>query len=204
MTLSEYTRECPAKWGDMAISENEAQQLIEHIEKTIRELADQAAMLGVIELMGQWKADVEAGRSVERKLSVRQSPGLDRLVEAPRSRSTTSGDFVGKEDYNNVEQLDMLVAALGLAYVAPPMMSKRLLDKVSELSEQKGQPEQSDLTIELRGVATSEESTPSLRISRASIGQSLKATLGLRNVLSEITREAELTQRRLAENEDGA
>lgn len=70
----------------MPISEEEAGRLISHIELTVREVASDPRMRGITELIDQWRADVEAGRPIERKLLVVRSPNVDGLIEAPRSR----------------------------------------------------------------------------------------------------------------------
>jgi len=184
----------------MAISEDEALRLVQHIEKTARQVAEQPAMRGVAELINQWRADVEAGRPIERKLSVKQSPGLDVLSDTPRSRSTTSGDFVGREEYNNVEQLDMLVGALGLAFIAPPMMSGRLLDTIARFGGLAGEQEHSDPFVNLAGVETTEASSKATPISREMVAQSREAVEALAKLLSEISHEADLTPRRLIES----
>ena len=141
----------------MPISEDEAGRLIEIIERTVRGAAGHSR--GIMRLIDQWKADVEAGRPVERKLRVRQSPDADGLIEGPRSRSKSRGDFVGKEDFTNVEQLDMLVDALGLAFLAPYMMSKRLLDTIENNgAEQNQRRTPPDPVIRFDEVATADAS----------------------------------------------
>ena len=185
----------------MPISEEEAERLINHIEETVRRIASDPDMRGIIGLIDQWKADVEAGRSIERKLPVRRSPDLDGLIDTPRSRSTTSGDFVGKEDYTNVEQLDMLVVSLGLAFLVPSMMSKRLLGTITKYSEGQDQEERPDPVIHLLGVTTTDVSRTSSSISRETIAQSYESTAELATLLNEIVKEAELTPRRLIDGE---
>ncbi|ESX02329.1 hypothetical protein NKJ16_29535 [Mesorhizobium sp. M0179] len=185
----------------MAISEDEAASLIVLIERTVREVAGKPDTQGIIDMMNQWRSDVEAGRPVERKLSVRQSPGLDELAGAPRSRTTTSGDFVGREDYSKVEQLDMLIAALGVAYVAPQMMATRFLDTIVSCSEQARQKAQFEPIAHFVGVGDTEESRAAPSISRTTIMQSREATMPLARLLDEITREAELTPRLLSDRD---
>ena len=191
-----------SKGNTMPISEDEADRLISHIEMTVREVASDPRMQGVIGLIDQWKADVEAGRPIERKLSVRRSPGLDDLIEAPRSSSTTSGDFVGKVDYSKFEQLDLLVVALYLAFLAPSIMSERLLNTISKYSGEQNQHDQSDPVVDLLGVASPEASRTPSRISRETIAQSNRSTAKLATLLNEIIEEAELTPRRLMEGKD--
>ena len=188
----------------MPISEDEADRLISHIEMTVREVASDPRMQGITGLIDQWKADVEAGRPVERKLSVRRSPGLDDLIEASRSSSTTSGEFVGKEEYSKFEQLDMLVVALYLAFLAPSIMSERLLDTIEKFSGEQDQKEKTDQVVDLLGVASPDASRTSSRISRETIAQSNRSTAKLASLLSEIIEEAELTPRTLVDGEDMA
>ena len=186
----------------MAISEEEAERLIGHIEETVRRVASDPGMRGITMLIDQWKADVEAGRPVERKLPVRRSPGLDSLTDTPRSRSTTSGDFVGREEYKNVEQLEMLIVSLGLAFLAPPMMSERLLGTIAAYREGKDRDEEPDPVIRLLGVTTADISRPSPPISRETIVQSHESTAELAALLNEIVQEAGFAPRRLMDGEN--
>lgn len=177
----------------MAISDDEARRLIEHLERTAREAAARQDKAGITEIINQWRADVEAGRPVERRLKVRQSPGLDVLTETPRSRSISSGEFVGAEDYSPIEQLDMLVSALGLALVAPQMMARRFMDAITAFSgpDTKGQ---YDPVVRLVGIADADEpeGDAPARISRTSIDRSRELTSALDTLLSEISKEADL------------
>ena len=188
----------------MPISEDEADRLISHIEKTVRVVASDPRMQGITGLIDQWKADVEAGRPVERKLPVRRTPSLDNLIEPPRSSSTTSGDFVGKEDYTKFEQLDMLVVALYLAFLAPSIMSKRLLDTIAKYRGDEAQLEKTDPVVDLLGVASPDATRTSSQISWETIAQSSRSTEKLATLLSEIIEEAELTPRKLVDGEDMA
>ena len=175
---------------------------LDQIETTVREIAGDSK--GIIGLIDQWKADVEADRSVERKLRVRQSPDVDGLIEAPRSRSKTSGDFVGKENFTNTMQLDMLIDALGLAFLAPFMMSERLLDTIENNGGEQDRKGMPDPVIHFEEVATTDTSHAPPRISRATIAQSKEATAEVAILLSEIIRETGFTPRRLIDGEDGA
>ena len=186
----------------MPISEEEAEHLINHIEMTVREVASGPRLRGITELIDQWKADVEAGRPIERKLPVRRSSDVDGLIDAPRSRSTTSGDFVGKEDYTKFEQLDMLIVSLYLAFLAPSTMSERLLDTIEKYSREPSQQEKPSAVIDFLGVASTDESRMFARISRETITQSNEATSKLASVLNEIIQETGLTPRRLIDSED--
>ncbi|WP_241231305.1 hypothetical protein [Sphingomonas koreensis] len=180
----------------MAITDDEARRLIEHLELTVREAATQQDRPGITEIINQWRADVEAGRPVERKLTVRQSPGLDALTTTPRSSTTSSGEFVGTEDYSAIEQLDMLVTALGVALVAPQMMARRFMDAITTFSgpDSKGL---YDPVVRLVGVADTDEPDGDgpARISRTSIDQSRQLTGALDKLLREIIEEADLPQR---------
>jgi len=177
----------------MAISDDEARRLINHLEQTVREAASQRDKPGIAEIINQWRADVEAGRPVERKLKVRQSPGLDVLTETPRSSRMSSGEFVGTEDYSPIEQLDMLVSALGVALVAPQMMARRFMDAITTFSGP-GTKGLYDPVVRLVGVADTDEpeGDAPARISRASIDQSRELTGALDKLLREIVKEADL------------
>ncbi|TPK63693.1 hypothetical protein FJ546_13290 [Mesorhizobium sp. B2-4-19] len=183
----------------MAISEDEAKRLVDYLDNTVRELATEPETQGIINLLNQWRSDVEAGRPVERRLTVRESPGLDELADVPRTRTTTSGDFIGKKDYSTIEQLDMLVAALGIALIAPQMMATRFLGVIASSSTEKGLGESPYVNIHLVGVGDTGETEATPPISRASIAQSRAATTDLGRLLAEISKESELTWRRFSD-----
>lgn len=187
----------------MAISNDQAAHLIEHIEHSVRVEATKQDKQGIIDIINQWRSDVEAGRQIERKLTVRQSPGLDVLSDTPRTRSTSSGEFVGKEDFTPIEQLDMLITALGLAFVAPQMMAQRFIDAISEYSgaDAKAQEEPVVRFIEL-GEDTDLEPDADYqdRISRHSISQSREHVEDLATLLLEISDEAGLSHRKLTDS----
>ncbi len=190
------------KGGTMPISEDEAERLISHIEATVRRVTRDPSMSGITGLIDQWKADVEAGRSIERKLRFRASRGFDDLTDTPRSGLTTSGDFVGKEDFTRVEQLDMLVVSLRLAFLVPSMMSARLLDTIAEYCGEQDQQEKKELVVQLFGVSTTDVAPTSPSISREMIARSNEVTAKLATLLDEIIREAEFTPERLIDGED--
>lgn len=187
----------------MAISDDEAGRLIEHLERTVREAAAEQDKPGITEIINQWRADVEAGRPVERKLTVRQSPGLDALTANPRSSTKSSGEFVGTEAYSAIEQLDMLVTALGVALVAPQMMARRFIETIITLSGPKSE-DLHDPVVRLVGVADTDEPDGDgpARISRTSIDQSRQLTGALDKLLHEIIEAAELPQRNLPSAEE--
>ncbi len=182
----------------MAITDDEARRLIEHLERTVREAADQQGKPGITEIINQWRADVEAGRPVERKLKVRQSPGIDVLADSPRSSTISSGEFVGTEAYRSIEELDMLVTALCVALVAPQMMADRFVDTITTFSG-RGSKGLYDPVVRLVGVADTDEPDGDgpARISRTSIDQSREVTGALNRLLREIIEEADLPQRDL-------
>ncbi|WP_103174902.1 hypothetical protein [Paracoccus sp. SY] len=184
----------------MAISNDEATRLIHHIELTVRDVATEQSKAGIVDIINQWRSDIEAGRQIERKLTVRQSPGLDMVAEAPRSRGTSSGEFVGKQDYTPIEQLDMLVAALGIAFIAPKMMAKRFIDAITDFNsiDTKGQHEPA---VHLVGVGETDEPGPDrqARVSRGSIVQSHEQTVDLAKLLQEISKEADLSHRKFTD-----
>lgn len=186
----------------MPISEEEADRLISHIEMTVREIASDPPMPGITALIDQWKADVEAGRPVELKLPVHRRRGVDGLIDTSRSRPTTSGEFVGKEDYTKFEQLDMLIVSLYLAFLAPSTMSKRLLDTIEEFSGEPNQQEKPSAAVDLLGVASTDESPRFTHISRETIAQSNESTSKLASLLNEIVQEAGLAPRRFIDGED--
>lgn len=180
----------------MRPTDQEIKELIDQIESAVRKSA--IDYQGIIRLIDQWKADVEFGRPVERRLSIRRSYDSHSYTDTGRSESRTSGDFIGKEDYSSLEQLEMMVVALGLAFLAPHMMSKRVLDTISKYSGDQQQDQQErklDPIVRFLGVATTETSQGSTDISHSTIEQSQQSTIALADILNEIGEEAELPKR---------
>lgn len=177
----------------MAIDETEADLLIAALVEAIPADALQSARHAVGDLISQWRAEIEAGRPVDRKLKVRQSPGLDELVGIARSGTTYTGEFVGKAEYSKFEQLDLLVEALGLVFAAPQMMASRLLDTVRYYRSSQGVGATEPLSIEFAG--TGETETPALSIDETIVTQSIKATASLTVLLDEISRVGALKER---------
>lgn len=180
----------------MDISEEEAIKLIAHIERTMREASSEPNLHGIINILNQWRADVDAGRQVERRLIVSQSPGLDKIAEVPRSRSPVSGEFVGKEEYTPHVQLDMLVNALAIAFIAPPMMAQRFINAITEYSEATVQTEP---VIHLVGVGEKDgtEASSSSKISHKNIAQTRQKTSAITSILMEISKDENLAKRNL-------
>ena len=96
----------------------------------------------------------------------------------------------------------MLVVSLSLAFLAPSMMSKRLLDTIMNYSGEQDQQEKEDPEIHLLGVETTDASRMSPRISRETIGQSNEATVKLATLLNEIIQEADLTPKKLMDSKE--
>lgn len=185
----------------MRIDEDDAEQLISLIERAVREITSDRGMQGITELIDQWKADVEAGRPVERKLSVPQSPVHDAVPDTPHVPSKTRGDFIGKEEFTNLEQLEMLVDALCLAFLAPSMMSRRILDTIETSGWKRDQQDEPGPVAYLLGDPTADPSPSSVPISRMTVAQSHESTEGLAALLGEIVQDAGLTSRRLVDRE---
>jgi hypothetical protein len=187
----------------MSISDDDAEKLVNFIESKVREETSEQEKAGILNIINQWRSDIEVGRQVERKVVVRQSPGLDTLAEVPRSRSATSGDFVGREDYEPTEQLNMLIGALGVAYLAPQMMAQRFIQAIEDFG---GTGDEQKVVPDVRFVGVGEfggfEEDDLGKISRANIEQSRGKTDALSSLLDEISNEAEIPQRKFSEHLD--
>ncbi|PSJ39041.1 hypothetical protein [Allosphingosinicella deserti] len=177
----------------MAMTDAEAARLVTHLEAAVRQFASEPTANGILDVLNQWRSDVEAGRQVERKLKVRQSPGIDELAGVPRGGATTTGDFVGKEEYSNFEQLDMLVAALGVAFLAPKMMASRVIGMVKRSIPPATAAQ--GVVVHRVGVGDDDATEVVQPISSVTIAQSDLATLKLGRLLDEISREAGLPSR---------
>ncbi|WP_156936455.1 hypothetical protein [Mesorhizobium sp. LNJC384A00] len=176
----------------MAISEGEARSLIETILKTLAENAVPGDRRAIDDLIAQWHAEIEAGRPVDRKLKVRISPGLDVVAEVPRSRTAATGEFVGKKDYSQIEQLDLLLEALGLAFVAPQMMASKLLETILQFARDGGAQAAAPVTVFL---ATLGEAEGLRQIDSVIAQEAAVRTQELANIIAELSEEKGLKRR---------
>ncbi|MGX9574196.1 hypothetical protein [Mesorhizobium sp. f-mel] len=176
----------------MAISEDEARSLIATILKALAKDAAPGDRRAIDDLIAQWHAEIEAGRPVDRKLKVRTSPGLDVVADVPRSRTTATGEFVGKKDYGQIEQLDLLLEALGLAFIAPQMMASKLLKTVQQFAGERGVQAAAPVTVFL--VAQSEiEDTR--QIDAVIAEDAAVRTQDLANIIAELSEETGIKPR---------
>lgn len=185
----------------MPIEEAEAEKIIVHIEKVIREFSTDPDKQGILDILNQWRSDVEAGRPVEQKIRVRQSPGLDVLAGTPQTRATKSGDFVGKKDYSKIEQLDMLITALGLAFIAPQMMARYFLDTINKNIDSEDGKLEENAKIHLISIGDTAERELISPITFEKISQSQNATQRLTRLLVEISREGEFSSLNLIDTD---
>jgi hypothetical protein len=186
----------------MTISNEEATGLVEYIERKVRDEAINQNKPGILDIINQWRSDIEIGRQVERKLTVRQSPGLDTIADVPRSRRTTSGEFVGKEEYEPTVQLDMLVGALGIAYLAPQMMAQRFVKAIEDFGGgDKDGENDPDVRLVDAGDSGEAKSVDLARISHMNIKQSCDKTAQISSLLREISDEGGLPKRKFSDNE---
>ena len=176
----------------MAINDDEAGLLISTIVKEISSL-EQPGRLAIADLISQWRAEIKTGRPVDRKLKVRQSPGLDELAGVSRSGTSSTGEFVGKKEYTKVEQLDSLLEALGLAFVAPQMMASKFLDAIERYGLLKKGVTAAPVSVSLETAGGVEEST--LLVDRKTVMQSVEATASLTALLNELSQEDGLRAR---------
>ncbi|MEY8143099.1 hypothetical protein [Falsihalocynthiibacter sp. CO-5D18] len=177
----------------MVISEDDADRLIATILDALTDKNLEPNGSGVNDLIGQWRAEIESGRAIDRKLTYKQSPGLDEVSGTPRSGTSTSGDFVGKEEFTKVEQFDLLIETLGLAFMAPQMMASRFLDNIEKFSspENSGKAEPTKISL-----ADGGDSEGAVRhINRENVAQSAAATDQLGKLLQELAKEAGLKLR---------
>jgi hypothetical protein len=177
----------------MAITDEEASQIIAAIEQALSLYSLEPDRDAIADFLQQWRAEIEAGRPIDRKLKVTESPGLDVLAGVPRARISSTGEFVGKKDYSPTEQLDLLLEALGLSFVAPPMMAARFLETVERYRVDEAN--ENPATIFL--ARTEEIGDPTLRLDRATIDQATKAVIPLSRVLNELSRETSIRDRLL-------
>lgn len=175
----------------MSISDEEASQVIAAIEQAFPPESLESGRNAIADFLQQWRAEIEAGRPIDRKLKVTESPGLDELAGIPRSRTTSTGEFVGKKDFSPTERLDLLLEALGLSFVAPPMMAARFLDTVERYRVDEAQ--ETSATISL--APTGEIGDPTLQLDRATIDQAAEAVIPLSRVLNELSREIGIRDR---------
>lgn len=175
----------------MAISDEEANRVIAAIEQALPQESLEPGRDAIADFLQQWRAEIEAGRPIDRKLKVAESPGLDELAGVPRARTSSTGEFVGKKDYRPSERLDLLLEVLGLSFVAPPMMADRFLTTVERYRV--GEASENPATISLAPMG--EVGDPTLQLDRAMIDQAVEALVPLSRVLDELSRETGIRDR---------
>lgn len=182
----------------MPISEEEMRRLINALQEAVPEEASQPGRDAVATFLAQWRAEVEAGRPIDRKVKVAESAGADMIAGVARSRITTTGEFVGKAEYRPAEQLDLLLEALGLSYVAPPMMASRFLDALARYGDDENDKVPGTVSL----APTGEAGDPSLQIDRATVDRAIEAVQPLAKLLEELSREAGVRARPLTRRQE--
>lgn len=175
----------------MAISDEEANQVIAAIERALPQGSLEPGRDAIADFLQQWRAEIEAGRPIDRKLKVAESPGLDELAGVPRARTSSTGEFVGKKDFRPTERLDLLLEALGLSFVAPPMMAARFLETVERYRDAEANENPAMISL----APTGEVGDPTLQLDRATIDQAAEAVIPLSRVLDELSRETGIRDR---------
>lgn len=118
------------------MTEEEAKQIVEQL---LAELAQQYILVGGRTpqdgLVNAVHAEIAAGLPVQVKLKVKSEEVVDDpIVGARTTEGSARGEFIQRRDYTSLEQLEILVAALRLAAVAPPLMASRLFSTLEEFS----------------------------------------------------------------------
>ncbi|MBX9829561.1 MAG: hypothetical protein K2Y27_31795 [Xanthobacteraceae bacterium] len=176
----------------MAISEDEARRLIATILEALARDAEPEGRRAIDDLVAQWHAEIEAGRPVDRKLKVNVSPGLDVVADVPRSRTVATGEFVGKKDFSQLEQLDLLLEALGLAFVAPQMMANKVIETVQQFAVADSVRTAVPVTVFLTAAGDVEGAR---QIDNAVVVESAMRTRHLANIIAELSEEMGLSRR---------
>lgn len=169
----------------MAISDEEVRQVVNAITDALE--PQESGPYAIADFLQQWHAEVAAGRPIDRKLRVAESPGLDEPADVPRARTRSTGEFVGKQDFSPTEELDLLLEALGLSFVAPPMMAARFLETVKQYRVN----EETENPVTIHLAPTAEIGNPKLELDRIKIDQASQAVNQLSQVIREISREVE-------------
>lgn len=118
------------------MTEEEAKQIVEQL---LAELAQRHVLsrgrTPQDGLVNAFHAEIAAGLPVQIKLKVKNEEVVDDPIAGTRTtEGSARGEFIQRRDYTSLEQLEILVEALRLAAVAPPLMASRLFSTLREFS----------------------------------------------------------------------
>jgi hypothetical protein len=142
----------------MPVTEEDAERLIGLIIKTIEDTPLLSENLIVSDLINQWRSEVEAGRQVEKKLRVKENPRYQFDAGSSKGRPESSGEFIGRIDYKQFEQLEILINTLNLIFVVPEKMAFKVYDTISRIKKENEEGEGGYLSISLAGAGDSIDS----------------------------------------------
>jgi hypothetical protein len=102
-------------------------------------------------------------------------------IAGSRRPETSSGEFIQRQEYSPREKLEILVNGLSLATIAPPLMARRFVATIEQLSDPR----------QLDGLRLGDDQTidPRLNLAKASVAAEVEVTATLRTLLEEVRRE---------------
>lgn len=153
----------------MPVTEEEAERLIGVIINTIGSTPHLSDNLIVSDLVSQWRSEVEAGRQIEKKLKVRENPRYQFDSGPSKSRPESSGEFIGRDDYKQIERLNLLINTVNLIFVVPEKMAFNVFDTIKRIKSEKDEEESDNFSIFLAGIGDGGE--PKLEINQESIAE---------------------------------
>lgn len=128
--------ETPLPNNGHSVTEEEAAELVDRL---LAELVERSSLdVGRTPqegLVNAVQAEIAAGVPVQVKLKVKNEQSVDDPIAGARStEGSARGEFIQRRDYTSLEQLEILVEALRLAAVAPPLMASQLFSTLREFS----------------------------------------------------------------------
>jgi hypothetical protein len=119
------------------MTEQEAENLVQLLLKDLSARPElTAGRTPQDDLVNAVQAEIAAGQPVQIKLKVRSDEVIDDPVAGRRrTEGMASGEFIQRRDFTSHEKLKILLEALGLSAIAPPVMANRVIKTLSDLSK---------------------------------------------------------------------
>jgi len=128
------------------------------------------------------EAQIDSGKPVPVTLKVRSEKIVpDALTGIRRAESTSSGEFIQRQEYTPREKLEILLNGLELATVVPPLMAQAFIAETSRLSA----------NLASAGIRLGDDQTadPLQSLQITTVGAAVESSRPLRTLIEEIRRE---------------
>ena len=119
------------------MTDDEAERLFAALIHVLRQRRDVEQPSERDNYLAAIETEIDAGKPVAVKLKVRDEKTVSDPVTGTRAAgSSSSADFIQRQEYSGLEKLKILLNGLGLATIAPGEMALRLTTSLRSLGEQ--------------------------------------------------------------------